>query len=114
MDWTQLISPGLGLLGIISGGIIAKRKPRTDQHSVVVTDAVAVARQANERAEQVSTRLDGALRRIDELEEGERRRDNLARQHLRWDWRLLRKLHDQGIDHEDPPPLFDDDMIRGA
>jgi hypothetical protein len=116
MDWTQLISPGLGFAGVAVGGWLAKRKPKADSHSVVVSDAVAVATKANERADQVSNRLDVALRRIDDLEVRENRRDDLARQHLRWDWRQVRQLQDLGLEVEDPPRLFlyDDELTKGA
>lgn len=106
MDWTQMISPALGFAGIVAGGVIAKRKPRTDAHSVVVADAIVVSKEANERANVVSARLDDALRRIDSLEDRENRRDNLARQHLRWDWSRVRELADLGVTVVDPPPLF--------
>jgi hypothetical protein len=106
MDWTQLISPGLGTLGLIAGGIIAKRKPKADAHAVVVADAVAIASNANQRAEATNARLDVAMRRLDEMEDRENRRDELARQHLRWDWRQVRRLADLGIEVEDPPALF--------
>lgn len=99
MDWLQLIGPGLGTVGVVLGGWIAKRKPRVDQHAVIVADAT-------DFGQKMYDRLEEALRRIDSLEDREKRRDDLARQHLRWDWRQVRRLADQGIKVEDPPPLF--------
>lgn len=114
MDWLQVISPAFGFLGIVTGGVIAKRKPKSDAHAVVVADAVAIASNASARAEATNARLDNALRRIDDLEDRENRRDELARQHLRWDWRQVRRLADLGIDVEDPPALFlYDDPTKG-
>lgn len=106
MDWTQLISPGLGFLGLVTGGVIAKRKPKADAHAVVVADAVSIAKDARESADRANGRADNALRRIEELEDRENRRDELARQHLRWDWRQVRRLADLGVEVEDPPALF--------
>lgn len=99
MDWTQLISPGLGLLGIIAGGVIAKRKTRVESHAIIVTDATTFGTTMLQRAERAEARIDA-------LELRELKRDELARQHLRWDWRQVRSLADLGITVDDPPPLF--------
>lgn len=109
MDWVQLISPGLGFAGIIAGGIIAKRKPKVEAHAIVVTDATTFGTTMLQRAEKAEARIDA-------LEERENRRDELARQHLRWDWRQVRSLADLGIHVEDPPPLFlyDEDPTKGT
>jgi len=106
MDWLAALNVGSPVACLIIGGLFGRRKTKSDSHSVVVADAVSVAQKANERADATNTRLDGAFRRIEELEDRENRRDELARQHLRWDWRQMRKLTDLGIEVEDPPALF--------
>lgn len=106
MDWVTALNVGSPIAALVIGGLFGRRKTKADSHSVVVADAMSVATKANERADTVSLRLDGALRRIDELEDRENRRDELARQHLRWDWRQVRKLADLGFEVEDPPALF--------
>lgn len=106
MEWSTLISVGGPLLALLVGGLIGRRKTRAETHSILVGDAVVMATRANERTEQTSSRLDLALKRIDELEDAERRRDELARAHLRWDWQQIRKLTDLGHEVPDPPPLF--------
>lgn len=115
-EWTSTIGPGLGLLGVIAGGAIAKRKPKADAHTAVVTDATAFARMLLERQARQDSRLDAAETRLDEADEKEKLRDELARDHVRWDWMLLRRLADAGIDVSDlgdPPPLFVyNDMIK--
>jgi uncharacterized lipoprotein YehR (DUF1307 family) len=88
------------------GGVIGRRKTKADVHSVVVADATKVAKDADERADRAMSRLDDAFKRINALEDRENRRDELARQHLRWDWRQVRALTDLGIEVEDPPALF--------
>lgn len=115
MDWTQLVSPALGFAGIVAGGVIAKRKPRTDAHSVVVADAVTMATNARAEAEAANARASAAMRRMDEMEAREAARDQLAREHLRWDWRQVRRLEDLGHAVEDPPRLFlYPDELKGA
>jgi hypothetical protein len=99
MDWVQLVSPGLGFLGIVAGGVIAKRKTKVESHAIVVTDATTFGTTMLQRAERAEARIDA-------LEDRENRRDELARQHLRWDWRQVRNLADLGITVDDPPPLF--------
>ena len=106
MDWVTVANVGSPVAALLIGGLFGRRKTKADSHSVVVADAVAVAQKANERADRVDTRLDGALRRIEELEDRENRRDDLARQHLRWDWSQVRRLADLGIEVPDPPALF--------
>lgn len=114
MDWVTAANVGSPIAALIIGGMFTRKKTKADSHSVVVADAVAVAKQANERADTVSKRLDNALTRIDELEDKENRRDDLLRLHLRWDWRQIRKLTDLGIEVEDPPSLFLYDNPKGA
>lgn len=99
MDWVTVANVGSPIAGLIVGGLFGRKKTKADSHSVVVADAVAVAQKANERAET-------ALRRLDEMEDRENRRDELARQHLRWDWGRVRQLADLGIEVPDPPALF--------
>jgi hypothetical protein len=99
MDWAAVLGVGGPSLALLVGGMVGKRKTKADAHSVVVADATKVAK-------DVSDRLDTALKRIDALEDRENRRDELARQHLRWDWRQVRALTDLGIEVEDPPALF--------
>lgn len=107
MDWTQLIGPAIGVLGVVSGGLFARGKNRADSHSLIVADGVGMVK-------LMRTELDQALSRIDAMEARELRRDDLARQHLRWDWRQVRRLADAGIEVEDPPPLFVyDDLTKG-
>lgn len=106
MDWVTALNVGSPVAALLIGGLFGRRKTKADSHSVVVADAVTMAKKAEERADRDSTRLDGALRRIDDLEDRENRRDALARQHLRWDWRQVRQLADLGIEVEDPPALF--------
>lgn len=106
MDWLTVANVGSPVAALIIGGMFSRKKTKADSHSVVVADAVAIAKQANERTDATNARLEGALRRIDELEERENRRDELARQHLRWDWRQVRRLADLGIEVDDPPALF--------
>lgn len=99
MDWTAALNVGAPVVALGLGLLAGRRKTKADTHAVVVTNATDFARTVNER-------YDMLLRRVDELEQREDQRDNLARQHLRWDWRQLRKLADLGIEVEDPPPLF--------
>lgn len=100
MNWAQWIGPGVGLLGIVIGGLIAKWTPKTNKHYIVVTDAVSFAAALKADNEERD-------RRIDALEAKMQKRDNLARQHIRWDWRMLEKLRDAGVEvPENPPPLF--------
>lgn len=106
MDWVPVFNAGGPIVALLVGGLIGRRKTKADSHSVVVADAVLVATKAREDAATANAGLHDALRRINDLEERENRRDDLARQHLRWDWRQVRKLADFGIDVEDPPPLF--------
>lgn len=106
MDWVAALNVGSPLAGLLIGGLFGRRKTKADSHSVVVADAVAVAQKASEHADKANERAAQALRRIDELEDRETRRDELARQHLRWDWRQVRRLADIGIEVEDPPALF--------
>lgn len=94
--------PAALIVGIAAG----RRKTKADTHSVVVADAVTVASSANTRADLAMSRLDAAMARIEALEDRENRRDELARQHLRWDWRQVRRLADLGVEVEDPPALF--------
>jgi hypothetical protein len=99
MDWTTVLGVGGPLAGLLVGGLFGRRKTKADAHSIVITDATTFGKMMLERAE----RAEG---RIDALEDRENKRDELARQHLRWDWRQVRSLADLGITVEDPPPLF--------
>lgn len=99
MDWAAAWNVGAPIVALLVGGLFGRRKVNADTHAVVVTNATDFARNVNER-------YDMLLKRVDELEEREDRRDELARQHLRWDWRQVRKLADLGFEVEDPPPLF--------
>jgi|SRR5688572_5312876 len=108
MEWLQLAGPGLGFLGVIAGGWLAKRKPKVEANSVVIADATSFGQSMYEK-------LNEALRRIDALEDKDLQRDELARQHIRWDWKLMRQLHEQGIEVSDPPPLFVyDNLTKGS
>lgn len=106
MVWSTAFNVGGPILALVIGALLGRAKNRADVHAVVVADAVIVAQEANKRANDANSRLDGALKRIDELEEAERRRDDLARTHLRWDWQQVRRLTDLGHEVPDPPPLF--------
>lgn len=106
MDWVTAANVGSPIAALIIGGLFTRKKTKADSHSVVVADAVAVAQQARDDASRASARASDALKRVDEMEARENQRDELARQHIRWDWRLIRKLTDLGIEVEDPPPLF--------
>lgn len=106
MDWTAVLNVGGPVFALGIGLMAGRRKTKADTHSVVVADAVTVAAKANERAELTMTRLDSAVTRINALEDRENRRDELARQHLRWDWRQVRRLADLGVEVDDPPALF--------
>jgi hypothetical protein len=111
----EVIGSALAVVGIGLGGWLSRRKPKVDRHSAVVTDSTAFGRLMLERQEKQDARLDSALGRIDQLEEKEQQRDELARQHIKWDWRLMRQLHDQGIEVPDPPPLFVyDNLTKGV
>jgi hypothetical protein len=99
MDWTVALATAGPVAGLIVGGLFGRRKTKADAHSVVVTDATAFGTMMLQRAERAEARIDA-------LEDRENRRDNLARQHLRWDWGRVRQLGDLGIAVEDPPPLF--------
>ncbi len=108
-EWTSLIGPGTGVAGVIAGGVIAKFKSKTDRNTAVVSDANAFAKLVLERQTRQDNRLDRAEERLDEADQKELQRDDLARRHIRWDWKLLRLLHDAGSDVSalgDPPPLF--------
>ena len=108
MDWVTTLNVAGPALGLIVGGLFGRRKTKADSHSVVIADATKLAQETDRR-------LEVAIRRIDSLEDRERARDNLARQHLRWDWRMIRHLADKGIEVEDPPALFlyEDDPTKG-
>lgn len=99
MDWNTVLGVGGPVIGLVVGGLFARRKTKADAHSVVVTDATTFGNMMLVRAERAEARIDA-------LEERENRRDQLARDHLRWDWRMIRRLADQGIEVEDPPSLF--------
>lgn len=99
MDWNMALNIGGPLAGILIGGLLTRRKTKADAHSVVVTDASKFGSMMLERAERAEARIDA-------LEDRENRRDQLARKHLRWDWKQVRKLGDLGLEVEDPPPLF--------
>ena len=105
-EWTSLIGPVLGFAGIATGGVIAKWKPKVDTHTAVVTDATTFAKLLLDRQKAQDERLDAQAKRIDELEDRELKRDELARQHIQWDWRVMRELHDRGATISEPPPLF--------
>lgn len=108
MDWVSVLGPSVGVMGVIVGGLFGRRKTKIDSHSVVITDATKFGTMMLERAERAEARIDA-------LEDRENRRDALARQHLRWDWRQVRRLADQGVEVEDPPPLFlYDDLTKGS
>jgi hypothetical protein len=116
MDWVAAMNVAGPVGGLLIGGLFGRRKTKADAHSMVVSDAVTMAQKAEDRADRVNIRLNDALVRIDSLEEREARRDQLARQHLRWDWRQVRNLADLGVEVEDPPPLFiydDNEPTRG-
>jgi hypothetical protein len=113
VDWVAALNVGGPIAALLVGGAIGRRKTKADTHSVVVADAVVVASKANERADNMAIRLDNAFERINALEDRENRRDELARQHLRWDWKRVRDLADLGIHVEDPPPLFLYDEPKG-
>lgn len=102
MDWTTALNVAGPIGGLVIGGLFGRRKTKADSHSIVVTDATTFGTMMLQRAER-------AEQRIDALEERENRRDDLARAHLRWDWRQIRALADHGIEVENPPPLFLDD-----
>src|SRR6185312_12726545 len=97
MDWSTVVGVGSPIAALVVGGLFGRRKTKADTHAVVVADAVTVLQKANERADKLDTKLENATRRIDDLELRENQRDELARQHLRWDWRQLRRLIDQGM-----------------
>ena len=99
MDWGTAFNVGGPIVGLIVGGLFTRRKTKADSHSIVVTDATTFGNMMLARAERAEARIDA-------LEEKELKRDELARQHLKWDWRLIRQLADQGIEIPDPPPLF--------
>lgn len=109
MDWASVLNIGGPIAGLLVGGLFGRRKTKADAHSIVVTDATTFGNMMLQRAERAEARIDA-------LEDRENRRDNLARQHLRWDWRRVRDLADLGISVEDPPPLFlyDEDSTKGS
>jgi hypothetical protein len=113
VDLMAILGVGGPIAGILVGVLAGRRKTKADTHSVVVADAVTVASKANERADLTMTRLDGAMARIEALEDRENRRDELARKHLRWDWARVRELADMGRVVDDPPPLFLYDDPKG-
>lgn len=106
MDWVTAANVGSPIAALVIGGLFTRKKTKADSHSVVVADAVAVSQKASEQADKANARAEDALRRIDEMENRENARDELARQHIRWDWKLMRQLHDLGIEVPDPPSLF--------
>lgn len=116
MDWVTALNVAGPIAGIMVGGFFGRKKTKADAHSAVVTDAVAMAKSADDRADAAHTRLDQALRRIDDLEDRERARDTLARAHLRWDWARVRQLADLGYEVTDPPSLFlyEDNPTKGS
>lgn len=99
MDWVTVLNVGGPVAGLVVGGLFGRRKTKADSHSVVVTDATTFGTMMLQRAEKAEARIDA-------LEDRENRRDELARQHLRWDWQQVRSLFDLGITVEEPPPLF--------
>lgn len=115
MDWTQLIGPGIGFAGLVTGGIFARGKNKADAHSIVIADTNSYAQSVRSELDQERARGDRQDERIAALERREKARDELARQHLRWDWRMIRHLADKGIEVEDPPSLFlYDDLTKGS
>lgn len=107
MDWVQLIAPGLGLAGVVLGGWLARRKTKTDTHSAVVADAVTYSTSLRADLAERDKRDEERDKRLDALERRMQERDRLARLHIRWDWRMMEKLKDAGIQlTDDPPPLF--------
>lgn len=109
MDWATVLNVGGPIAGLVVGGLFGRRKTKADSHSIVVTDATTFGTMMLQRAERAETRIDA-------LEDRENRRDKLAREHLRWDWRQIRALADHGIDVDDPPPLFlfEDNPTKGT
>lgn len=99
MDLVTALNVAGPVVGLVIGGLFGRRKTKADAHSIVVTDATTFGNMMLLRAER-------AEQRIDALEDRENKRDKLARDHLRWDWRQIRALADHGIEVEDPPPLF--------
>jgi|SRR5688500_3485640 len=99
VDWNTALNVLGPITGLLVGGLFGRRKSKADAHSVVVTDATTFGNMMLTRAERAESRIDA-------LEDRENRRDQLARQHLRWDWRQVRSLADLGVEVEDPPPLF--------
>ena len=107
MDWNVVANVAGPVVALIAGGIFGSRKRKADTHAVVVTNAT-------DFAASVNARYDAVLRRLDEMEDRENRRDDLARAHLRWDWGRVRQLADLGVEVPDPPPLFlyPDDLTK--
>lgn len=106
MDWNATLAVAGPVVGLVLGNLFGRRKAKADAHSVVITDASKFGTMMMERAEKAEARIDA-------LEDRENRRDQLARDHLRWDWKAVRRLNDLGIDVEDPPPLFLYDEPKG-
>lgn len=99
MDLVAIWGIAAPTVALIVGGLFGRRKTKADAHSIVVTDATTFGNMMLQRAERAEQRLDA-------LEVREQQRDALARNHLRWDWRQVRRLADLGIEVEDPPALF--------
>lgn len=107
MDWATALNVGGPIAGLIVGGLFTRKKTKADSHSVIVTDSISYAKSLREDLEERDRRDDERDRRLDALEAKMLRRDNLARAHIRWDWQMIEKLRDAGIEVPDnPPPLF--------
>lgn len=108
MDWNAVVAVSGPVVGLVVGNLFGRRKAKADAHSIVVTDATTFGKMMLERAERAELRIDA-------LEDRENRRDQLARDHLRWDWKRVRQLADLGLEVEDPPALFlYDDKPKGS
>lgn len=110
MDWNTVLTAAGPVAGLLVGGLLGRRRSKADVHSIVVTDATTFGNMMLARAERAEARIDA-------LEDRENRRDNLARQHLRWDWGRVRELADLGVTVSDPPPLFlydDEPTTKGS
>jgi hypothetical protein len=98
-----LAAIGSGLAGSFVTAFVNRRKVSADATRIITDAAAQVVKNLTDEAA-------GLRRRVERLEQQHRSDRKAQTLHAAWDYMAIRQLREQGIDLEEPPPLYAPDI----